>query len=132
MASCPLVVAPEFYRSGWNGFRGQGHYKDYASLVGVSKLTIHNWESGRNKPGGKHWAALVSLKGIGKREAQKRLELLEGERDEAIGPHSFPAPRCPELIRGAEGVGADELIRSARPPVSTSFIGLPHWMRCNG
>ena len=49
----------------------------YASLVGVSKLTIYNWESGRTKPGGKHLAKLVTLRGIGKREAQKRLELLK-------------------------------------------------------
>ena len=52
--------------------------EDYASLVAVSKLTIYNWESGRTKPGGQHLATLVSLRGIGKREAQRRLELLEG------------------------------------------------------
>ena len=52
--------------------------EDYASLVGVSKLTIYNWESGRTEPGGTHLATLVSLRGIGKREAQKHLELLEG------------------------------------------------------
>lgn len=51
--------------------------EDYAKLVGVSKLTIYNWESGRTKPGEKHFAALVALRGLGKREAQKRLELLD-------------------------------------------------------
>ena len=50
--------------------------EDYASLVGVNKTTLRNWESGRTKPGGKHLATLVSLRGIGKREAQKRLALL--------------------------------------------------------
>ena len=52
--------------------------ENYASLVGVSKLTIYNWESGRTKPGENHLATLVSLRGIGKREAVNRLELLEG------------------------------------------------------
>ena len=52
--------------------------EDYASLVGVSSSTIYNWESGSTKPERKHLATLVSLRGIGKREAQKRLELLEG------------------------------------------------------
>ncbi len=52
--------------------------KDYASLAGVSTQTIYNWESGGTKPGGRHLAMLVSLRGIGKREAKKRLELLEG------------------------------------------------------
>ncbi len=42
---------------------------DYASLVGVSRATIYNWESGSTKPSGKHLAALVSLRGLGKREA---------------------------------------------------------------
>ena len=53
--------------------------EDYASLVGVSKLTIYNWESGSTKPGGKHLATLVSLRGIGKREAKERMKLLEGQ-----------------------------------------------------
>ena len=52
--------------------------EDYASLVGVSSSTIYNWESGSTKPNGKHLATLVTLRGIGKREATKRLELLEG------------------------------------------------------
>ncbi len=51
---------------------------DYASLVGVSSSTIYNWESGSTKPNGMHLATLVSLRGIGMREARKRLELLEG------------------------------------------------------
>ena len=52
--------------------------EDYASLVGVSGSTIYNWESGSTKPHGKHLATLVSLRGIGKREASKRMELLQG------------------------------------------------------
>ncbi len=52
--------------------------EDYASLVGVSSSTIYNWERGSTKPSGKHLATLVSLRGIGKREAKKRMELLQG------------------------------------------------------
>ena len=52
--------------------------QDYASLVGVSSVTIYNWESGRSKPGRKHLATLVSLRGIGQREARQRLELVAG------------------------------------------------------
>jgi len=51
--------------------------EDYGSLVGVGKMTIYNWESGRIKLGEKHLATLVSLRGIGKREARKRLALLK-------------------------------------------------------
>ena len=52
---------------------------DYGSLVGVSGSTIYNWESGSTRPGRKHLATLVSLRGIGKREAKQRLESLEAQ-----------------------------------------------------
>jgi len=47
---------------------------DYAALVGVSKLTIYNWESGRTRPAAKQLAAWGSVKALGKREAWRRLE----------------------------------------------------------
>jgi len=50
--------------------------KDYASLVGVSSLTIYNWENGKSKPNADRLAAWAEIRGIGKREAQRRLELL--------------------------------------------------------
>lgn len=49
---------------------------DYAKLVGVSSLTIYNWELGKTRPRQEQLAALVAVRGIGKREALKRLELL--------------------------------------------------------
>jgi len=50
---------------------------DYAALVGVSPLTIYNWESGKTRPGGPQMAAWATIRGLGKREAWKRLEDLE-------------------------------------------------------
>ena len=50
--------------------------KDYARLVGVSPLTIYNWEKGRSKPQAKQLAAWASVRGIGKRQATRRLGLL--------------------------------------------------------
>ncbi len=52
--------------------------RDYAALVGVSMLTIYNWEKGKSKPRAKALAAWAKIRGLGKREAWKRLELLEG------------------------------------------------------
>jgi DNA-binding transcriptional regulator YiaG len=49
---------------------------DYALLVGVSALTIYNWEHGKSRPRQEQFAALASLRGIGKREAVRRLEEL--------------------------------------------------------
>lgn len=50
---------------------------DYAKLVGVSAQTIYNWERGKAKPQDQQLAALVEVRALGKREAGRRLELLE-------------------------------------------------------
>jgi len=47
---------------------------DYAELLGVSTQTIYNWEHGRSKPMAKQLAALAAIRGMGKREALRRLE----------------------------------------------------------
>jgi DNA-binding transcriptional regulator YiaG len=46
---------------------------DYGTLVGVSGLTIYNWEHGKSKPRKAQLAALVAVRGIGKREALIKL-----------------------------------------------------------
>ncbi len=51
--------------------------KDFGLLVGVAGLTIYNWEKGKSKPRDKQLAAWAKMRGIGKREAWRRLELLE-------------------------------------------------------
>lgn len=52
--------------------------KDYGRLVGVTPLTIYNWEGGKSKPRARQLASWAKVRGIGKREAQRRLELLGG------------------------------------------------------
>lgn len=47
---------------------------DYGLLVGVSALTIYNWEKGRARPRPKQLAALAGIHGLGKRAAWSRLE----------------------------------------------------------
>jgi DNA-binding transcriptional regulator YiaG len=49
---------------------------DYGRLVGVSGLTIYNWESGKAKPRRQKVAALAAMRGFRKREAMKRLEMM--------------------------------------------------------
>jgi DNA-binding transcriptional regulator YiaG len=53
---------------------------DYAKLVGVSPLTIYNWEQGKTRPRQEQFAALVALRGVGKREALARLSMLANGR----------------------------------------------------
>ena len=50
---------------------------DYAKLIGVSGLTVYNWEHGKSRPRKEQLASLVALRGIGKRQAQAKLELLK-------------------------------------------------------
>lgn len=53
----------------------------YAKLVGVSSLTIYSWEAGKSKPRKAQFDALVAVRGIGKREAMKRLaEMKKGRK----------------------------------------------------
>jgi DNA-binding transcriptional regulator YiaG len=58
---------------------------DYAKLVGVSGLTIYNWEQGKTRPRKEHLTALVAVRGIGKREARARLGLLAVEEAKTSG-----------------------------------------------
>lgn len=51
---------------------------DYAKLIGCSPLSIYKWEKGESTPRAAQREALASVRGLGKREAQKRLELIEG------------------------------------------------------
>jgi DNA-binding transcriptional regulator YiaG len=53
--------------------------KDYGLLVGVSAITIYNWEQDKSRPRQAQLAALAAVRGIGKREALARLELLRNE-----------------------------------------------------
>ncbi len=46
---------------------------NYGKLVGVSGLTIYAWEQGKSHPRQAQLAALVAVRGIGKREALKKL-----------------------------------------------------------
>ncbi len=50
---------------------------DYAKLVGVSAQTIYNWEHGNARPRGPQLASWVAVRELGKREALKRLDLLQ-------------------------------------------------------
>ena len=60
--------------------------KDYAKLVGVSELTIYNWEQGKSRPREAQLAALVAVRGISKREAIAKLEIVKAKERRAARP----------------------------------------------
>jgi DNA-binding transcriptional regulator YiaG len=51
---------------------------EFASLLGVSAQSVYKWEYGKARPRAKQLEAIAALRGIGKREATKRLEALQG------------------------------------------------------
>ena len=55
-----------------------------ACLVGISGPAVPHWELGRSKPQGPNRAALVALRGLGRREVKRML----GEKAEAGKPAS--------------------------------------------
>jgi len=59
---------------------------DYAKLVGVSPLTIYNWEHNKSRPRQGQFSALVALRGLGKREAQAKLAVVAAEQKPARKP----------------------------------------------
>jgi DNA-binding transcriptional regulator YiaG len=52
---------------------------DYGKLVGVSGLSVYSWESGKSRPRQKQLTALVAVRGLGRREAVKKLEMLKAD-----------------------------------------------------
>lgn len=50
--------------------------ESYAKLIGVSGLSVYNWELGKSKPRKDALAKLVAVKDMGRREALRRLEAL--------------------------------------------------------
>lgn len=49
---------------------------DFAKLIGVSALSVYKWESGKTRPRDKQLEAIASVRGLGKRDAAQRLEML--------------------------------------------------------
>ena len=65
--------------------------KDYGLLVGVTAQTVYDWELGKSRPRKQQVAKVASVRGIGKREAPKRLEMLGGLPGAKRGEYSQTA-----------------------------------------
>jgi len=48
----------------------------FGKLLGVTGLTVYSWESGKFRPRRAQLAGLVTVRKMGKREAERRLEML--------------------------------------------------------
>jgi DNA-binding transcriptional regulator YiaG len=50
--------------------------ENYGRLVGAAGLSVYNWERGKSRPRGESVAKLAAVRGLGKREVLKRLQLV--------------------------------------------------------
>lgn len=51
-----------------------------ALLLGVSEQSVYNWETKKTTPRKEQLAAIIAMRGIGKREAQARLDAIKSSR----------------------------------------------------
>ena len=77
--SVPSTAGEKPLRFVAKGFRSQRERlglsaAECARLIGVSAQTIYNWEREEARPRGAQRAKLAAVRGMGKREARKRLE----------------------------------------------------------
>jgi DNA-binding transcriptional regulator YiaG len=81
--------------------------KDYGRLVGVAGLTVYHWEGGKSRPRQAQLAKLAAVRGLGKREALKRLELLGGADGPATGRRrrSSGGPTAEQFVLSLVGGG---------------------------
>ena len=84
--------------------------KDYGRLVGVSGLTIYSWESGKSRPRQQQVAKVAAVRGIGKREALKRLEMVAVD----------PAGTAPRSRRTGGPTGKEFILSLVRDKKVTS------------
>ena len=81
----PEAVAAERERLGLSA-------NDYAALVGVSGLTIYNWEKGKSSPRGSLLEKWLAVKGIGEKEALEALGIDAAAR-KGFSPEAVYAER---------------------------------------
>jgi DNA-binding transcriptional regulator YiaG len=69
---------PRFTKTGLKTLRARLGLSaaDFGLLVGASGQSIYNWEAGKAVPRANQKSALAAVRGLGKREAAKRLETL--------------------------------------------------------
>lgn len=76
VAPVEAVRAPRFVPQGLKSLRARLGLSasDFGRLVGASGQSVYNWEAGKAVPRAGQQAALAAVRGLGKREAARRLE----------------------------------------------------------
>lgn len=86
--------------------------KEYGALIGVTAQTIYHWEGGAQRPRKRQLAAVVAVRGLGKRAALARLAQLDGSRTarDALATSKALTPTTPpraDLVRSLRANGGN-------------------------
>jgi predicted transcriptional regulator len=54
--------------------------KHLSLLIGVSEQSVYNWETRKATPRKEQLAAIIGMRDLGKRKAERRLEVLQSPR----------------------------------------------------
>lgn len=57
--------------------------EQYAKILGVSMQTVYHWEQGKSRPRRTQMNVLTTVRAMGKREALRRLELIEARESKS-------------------------------------------------
>lgn len=60
--------------------------EDFARLIGFSAGAVMTWEGGKSKPRDEARAAIIAIRGLGKRQARWRLAAMNSRRSALAGP----------------------------------------------
>ena len=88
--------------------------EELGRLIGVSTQTIYNWEAKKTVPRASQVGAIAALRGLGKKEAAARLELLAGA--ETKGSEPAAKPRAGRKPRSTKASGATAVTKPGRKP----------------
>lgn len=119
----PVPIAPSGARFRADGLKAHRarlglSAKEYGQLVGVSGLTIYNWENRKSKPRATQLASIFAVRKMGKRDASRRLGVTEAASDTTL---SAAAPAENKRNRGKFARTGEESVMSwlKRKPLTT-------------
>jgi DNA-binding transcriptional regulator YiaG len=74
-ANVPAGPTPRFMAQGLRSLRARLDLSaaDFGRLIGASGQSVYNWEAGKAVPRATQQSAIASVRGLGKREARRRL-----------------------------------------------------------
>lgn len=100
--------------------------EDFARLIDVSTQSIYNWEARKATPRPAQVAAIAALRGLGKKDASARLELIAADAPKAKGKAKAAAKTKAKAKAAPKAAAkAAKTSRKTKTPVGTNGAAAP-------